>query len=62
MAALGVQLHTEAATRVEVHDIGNHSVSVVFGDDRSGVRLIGDTDEVAQLIGQAHRLLGVATG
>ena len=62
MAALSVQLHTEATTRVEVHDIGNHSVSVVFGDDRSGVRLIGDTDDVAQLVAQAHRLLRVAQG
>jgi hypothetical protein len=43
MAALSVQLHAKAVTRVEVHDIGNHSVSLVFGDDRSGVRLIGDT-------------------
>jgi hypothetical protein len=60
MAALSVELHAEAVTRVEVHDIGNHSVSVVFGDDRNGVRLLGDTDEVAQLIAQAHRLLQVA--
>jgi hypothetical protein len=60
MAALSVQLHAEAVTRVEVHDIGNHSVSVVFGDDRSGVRLIGDFDDVAQLVAQAHALLRVA--
>jgi hypothetical protein len=62
MAVLSVQLHAEAVTRVEVHDIGNHSVSVVFGDDRSGVRLIGDVDDVAALVGQAHRLLQVAQG
>jgi hypothetical protein len=35
-------------------------VSLIFGDDRSGVRLIGDTDDVAQLVAQAHRLLRVA--
>ena len=62
MAALSVQLHAEAVTRVEVHDIGNHSVAVVFGDDRSGVRLIGDVDDVAQLVAEAHRLLRVAQG
>jgi hypothetical protein len=62
MAALSVQLHAEAVTSVEVHDIGNHCVSVVFGDDRSGVRLIGDTDDVAQLIAQAQRLLRLARG
>jgi hypothetical protein len=62
MAVLSVQLHAEAVTRVDVHDIGNHSVSVMFGDDRSGVRLIGDTDDVAQLVAQAHRLLRVARG
>jgi hypothetical protein len=45
-----------------VHDLGNHSVSVVFGDDRSRVRLIGDTDGVAQLVDEAHRLLRVARG
>jgi hypothetical protein len=60
MAALAVQLHCETTTRVEVHDIGNNSVSVVFGDDRSGFRLIGDVDDVAQLVAQAHRLLRVA--
>jgi hypothetical protein len=32
---LSVQLHAEAVSRVEVHDIGHHSVSVVFGDDRA---------------------------
>jgi hypothetical protein len=37
-------------------------VSVVFGDDRAGVRLIGDIDDVAQLVAQAHRLLQVAQG
>jgi hypothetical protein len=62
MAALSVQLHAETVTRVEVHDIGNHSVSLVFGDYRSGVRLIGHTAEVARLVAQAHRLLGVAQG
>ena len=62
MAALSVQLHAEAVTRVEVHDIDNHSVAVVFGDDRSGVRLIGDVDDVAQLVAEAHRLLRVAQG
>jgi hypothetical protein len=35
-------------------------VSVAFGDDRAGVR--GDTDDVAQLVAQAHRLLRVARG
>jgi hypothetical protein len=62
MAALSVQLHAEAVTRVEVRDIGNHSVSVVFGDDRSGVRLIGDVEDVAQLVDEAHRLLWMARG
>jgi hypothetical protein len=62
VAALSVQLHAEAVTHVELHDIGNHSVSVVFGDDRAGVRLIGDTDEVAQVVAQAHRLLRVGQG
>jgi hypothetical protein len=28
-------------------------LSMVFGDDRSGVRLTGDADDVAQLIAQA---------
>jgi hypothetical protein len=60
VAALSVQLHAKAVTRVEVHDLGNHSVSVVFGDDRSGVRLIGDADDVAALIADAHRMLRVA--
>jgi hypothetical protein len=43
-----------------VHDIGNHGVSVVFGDDRSGVRLIGDLADVAALVAQARGLLRVA--
>jgi hypothetical protein len=60
MAALSVQLHAEAVTRVEVHDLGNHSVSVVFGDDRSGIRIIGDTDDVTALVADAYRLLRIA--
>ena len=62
MAVLSVQLHAEAVSRVEVRDLGNGSVSLVFGDDRVGVRLIGDTDDVAALVAQAHRLLRVAQG
>jgi hypothetical protein len=62
MAVLSVQLHTEAVTRVEVRDIGNGSVLLVFGDDRSGVRLIGNVDDVAGLVAQARRPLRVARG
>jgi hypothetical protein len=62
MAALAVQLHCETTTRVEVHGLGNHSVTVVIGDDRKGVRVIGDVDEVTQLVAQAHALLQVAKG
>jgi hypothetical protein len=62
MAALSVVLHAETTTRVEVHKLSDHSVSVVIGDDRAGLRLIGDTDEVAHLIDRAHGLLEVAQG
>jgi hypothetical protein len=62
MAALSVVLHAETTTRVEVHDLGNGSVTLIFGDDRNGVRVIGDTVEVAQLVAQAHALLQMAKG
>jgi hypothetical protein len=62
MAALSVVLHAETTTRVELQRLGDHSVTLVIGDDRNGLRLIGDVDDVAQLVSQAHRLLGVARG
>jgi hypothetical protein len=46
--------------RIEVRDLGNGSVSLVFGDDRSGLRIIGDTDAVAALVAEAHRLCRIA--
>jgi hypothetical protein len=42
--------------------VGVAVADVVFGGDRSGVRLIGDTDDVAQLVDEAQRLLRVAGG
>lgn len=55
--AVVVQLHAETVQRVEVRDLGAHGVSLVFGDDRSGVRLIGQGADVHQLIIEADRQL-----
>jgi hypothetical protein len=62
MAALSVVLHAETSTRVEIERLGDHSVTLIVGDDRNGLRVIGDTDDVAQLVAEAHRLLQVARG
>jgi hypothetical protein len=55
--AITVQLHAEIVGHVEVSTIGGDAVSVTFGDDRSGVRLLGPLIDVHQLVVEADRQL-----
>ena len=55
--AITVQLHAETVGRVEVSTVGGDAVSVTFGDDRSGVRLLGPLGDVHQLVVEADRQL-----
>lgn len=55
--AITVQLHAEIVSHVEVSTIGGDAVSVTFGDDRSGVQLLGSLTNVHQLVVEADRQL-----
>ena len=55
--AITVQLHAETVGRVEVSTVGGDAVSVTFGDDLSGVRLLGPLIDVHQLVVEADRQL-----
>jgi hypothetical protein len=55
--AITVQLHAETVGHVEVSTIGDEAVSVTFGDDRSGVRLLGPLIDVQELVVEADRQL-----
>jgi hypothetical protein len=57
-----VQLHAETINRVEVTDVSPDNpnkrlVSVAIGDDRSGVRLLGQFRDVHRLVVEADRQL-----
>jgi hypothetical protein len=56
-AAITVQMHAETVARVEVSPIGGDAVSVTFGDDLRGVRLLGPLIDVHQLVVEADRQL-----
>lgn len=58
--AIAVQAFTEVPHQVRAHAIGDR-VALTFGDDLSGVRLMGDRDELWHLIAQAGRALHGAT-
>jgi hypothetical protein len=59
--ALTVTMHCETVSWVAVHDISTGDdvkvVSLVLGDDRSGVRLLGNVDDVYEVVERARRLL-----
>jgi hypothetical protein len=60
--AFVVQLHTETVSRVDVTDVSRDDpndrlVSVAIGDDRSGVRLLGQLRNVHMLVVETDRLL-----
>jgi hypothetical protein len=59
--SVAVQTLTEIPQTVNCHAIGDR-VSLLIGDDRSGVRFLGDRDELWTLIGRAGRALSEATG
>jgi hypothetical protein len=57
-----VQLHAETVSRVDVTDVSRDDandslVSVAIGDDRSGVRLLGQLRDVHRLVVEADRQL-----
>jgi hypothetical protein len=59
---LVVQLHAETVNRVDVTDLSRDNpndrlVSVAIGDDRSGVRLLGQLRDVHRLVVEADRQL-----
>jgi len=55
-AAIAVQVFTEAPQQVTAHAIGDRAV-LTIGDDRSGVRLLGDIAAVRQVVAQARHAL-----
>jgi hypothetical protein len=62
LVALMVQLHAETVSRVDVTDVSRDDpndrlVSVAIGDDRSGVRLLGQLRDVHRLVVEADRQL-----
>jgi hypothetical protein len=59
--SVAVQTLTEIPQEVRAHAVGDR-VSLLIGDDRSGVRFLGDRDELWTLIGRAGRALSEATG
>jgi hypothetical protein len=56
-----VQLHAETVSIVEVHDLrrtgDDRLVSCAIGDDRSGVRLLGQLHDIHRLVVEADRQL-----
>jgi hypothetical protein len=58
--SVAVQTLTEIPQEVRAHAVGDR-VSLLIGDDRSGVRFLGDRDELWTLIGRAGRALSEAT-
>lgn len=59
---LVVQLHTETVCRVDETDVSGDNpndrlVSMAIGDDRSGVRLLGQLRDVHRLVVEADRQL-----
>jgi hypothetical protein len=64
--ALVVQLHTESVSRIDVSDVScgdpnDRLVSVAIGDDRSGVRPLGQLRDVQMLVVEADRQLTLLT-
>lgn len=55
-AVITISLHTEAIDGVSVTEVGT-GVSLLIGDDRSGVELFGDLDAVHRLVVDADRQL-----
>ena len=60
--ALVVQLHAEPVSRIHVTDVSRNDnndrlVSVAIGDDRSGVRLLGQLRDVHTFVVEADRQL-----
>jgi hypothetical protein len=55
--AIAIELHTEASSQVKANLVGD-TVSVTFGDDISGVRLMGELRVVHRaLVDAMERLL-----
>lgn len=60
--ALVVQLHTETASRVDMTDastdnVTDRLVSMLIGDDRSGIRVLGQLRHVHRLVVETDRQL-----